>query len=250
MKNKIIPILILFVLFFCVFPVVESQAADVSGEVININLDQKVIFVDLGSDLLKVGDVMSVDGEDHPVYLEVLETSDAVSKLRISKNQKYYSNPSELDNVTIGMKLTRIASTVDNAHPVHDLLPAPLGGGSVAQTIPVAAPSLPSVDPAAFVKPDLAKESIQSIVDRMNTMVDGNVRLSNALQQCQSDLGESQKLVAGNDDLKKQIDELNAKYSDAVLDRDKYKKQAEDLLAKINELKTRLSHLDSIIGEH
>ena len=81
-------------------------------------------------------------------------------------------------------------------------------------------------------------------------MVDVNLKLSNTLSQCQADLGESQKMVAANEDLKKQINDLNAQYTAALLDRDKYKKQADDLLAKISSLKARLDHLDSIIGGH
>ena len=251
MENKVPKIFEFFILSLLFLFPRPVQAQGVSAEIININTDRKIIFIDLGRDALNVGDVMSVDGEDHPVYLEVLETSDAVSKLRISKNVKYYSNLSEFDNVAIGMHVTRVASTQVGQEPVLSNPPV-----ATAMTATAAAPVaggaavLPTVDTQAFVKPDLAHESIQSIVDRMNTMVDGNVKLSNALAQCQADLGESQKLVSGSDDLKKQLDELNSRYSDAILDRDKYKKQTEDLLAKISALKTRLDHLDALIGEH
>ena len=247
MNNKIKPILVFFIFVSCFLSSLPLQADNVSAEIININPDQKIIFVDLGRDVLSIGDVMSVDGEDHPIYLEVEETSDAVSKLRISKNDKYYSNVSEFDNVTIGMKVTRISAVGEQQH--SPAISSPTAAATLTPP-PVVSQNLPAIDAQAFVKPDLSKESIQSIVDRMNTMVDGNVKLSNALAQCQADLGDSQKLVASNEDLKKQIDGLNSKFSNAELERDKYKKQAEDLLARIGDLKARLDHLDSIIGEH
>lgn len=236
------------ILIYCFLSACPLHAEKVSAEIINIDQDQKIIFVDLGRDVLSVGDVMSVDGVDHPIYLEVEETSDAVSKLRTSKNEKFYSNPSELDNVTIGMKVTRVLTTQEQQLPASPQVPV----GAVPTTAPTQpiANNLPMVDAQAFVKPDLAKESIQSIVDRMNTMVDGNIKLSNALSQCQADLGDSQKLNAANADLKKQIDEAASQITAAESDRDKYKKQADDLLARISELKARLDHLDSIIGEH
>ena len=245
MNNKNCSIIGFLFLYFISIAALHAEA--VSAEIININHDQKIIFVDLGRDVLSIGDVMNVDGADHPIYLEVLETSDAVSKLRISKNEKYYSNVSEFDGVTVGMKVIRIFAAGDHGHQ-PSLVSA--GPAPVPVALPLPVKNMPAIDPQAFVKPDLSKESIQSIVDRMDKMVDVNLKLSNTLSQCQADLGESQKMVAANEDLKKQINDLNAQYTAALLDRDKYKKQADDLLAKISSLKARLDHLDSIIGGH
>jgi len=255
MINKKHPILIVCAFLFFLFFAPLLHAEDITAEIININQDQKIIFVDLGRDVLNIGDIMSVEGTDHPVYLEVLETSDAVSKLRISKKDKFHSKTSDLDSVTIGMKVTRVATEGVEPHPVAaDSSPASSGippQAALPHVAEAAAPNnLPFIDQQAFVKPDITKESFQSLDERMNKMVDSNIKLLDALSRCQSAQGEGQKLVAINDELKKQLDESNAKFVSVVIERDKYKKQAEDLEAKVNDLKGRFDRLDSVIEEH
>jgi hypothetical protein len=248
---------LIFVPFFFLFFLFQAavlSAEDITAEIININQDQKIVFVDLGRDVLSVGDIMSVEGVDHPVYLEVLETSDAVSKLRISKKEKFHSKTSDLDMVTIGMKVTRIASQGVEPHAApadSSGSPTPPVQASSQQGTQASVPNNVSfIDQQAFVKPDISKESFQSLDERMNKMVGSNIKLLDALSRCQSAQGESQKLVAINDELKKQLDESNSKFVSAVIERDKYKKQAEDLQTKVNDLKARFDRLDSVIEEH
>jgi len=237
------------IVFYFIFAV-PLQAMDVSSEIININQEQRIVFVDLGNDVLSVGDIMSVEGLEHPVYLEVIQVSDAVSKLRVSKVKKFFSNASELDSLTIGMKVTRILAIQEPRHSPAIEPPVVAVAAETAAPQAVSSNNLPGLDSQAFVKPDISKESIQSIVDRMNTMADANVKLSSALAQCQAAEGDSEKLCANNEDLKKQVEESNSRLVEVAQDRDKYKKQAVDLLAKINDLKSRLDRLGSLIGEH
>ena len=247
--------LTLFAFLFFLFYASFSPADDIYAEVINIDQNQKIVFIDLGRDVLAVGDVMSVNGADHPVYLEVLETSDAVSKLRISRKGKFHSKTSDIDNLTVGMKVTRVLSaSVEPPHAVapeaQETSPTP-SQALTPQPAPAVINNLPaSIDAQAFVKPDISKESFQSLDERLNKMVNSNIKLLDALSQCQAAGSSSQKLTAINEELKKQLDELNSKFIAMDIDRDKYKKQAEDLLGKLNELKGRLDRLDSVIGEH
>ena len=257
MTNKNNPILFLFAFLFFFFYVSLLPAEDISAEIINIDQNQKIVFIDIGRDVLAVGDVMSVNGADHPVYLEVLQVSDAVSKLRVSKKEKFHSKTSDLDSLTVGMKAVRVFSVGAQPHVVapeaqetSPITPVPPAGAPAHVPEAAAANTPPSIDAEAFVKPDISKESFQSLDARLNKMVDNNIKLLDALSQCQAAGGGAQKLTAVNEELKKQLDELNAKYVTMVLEKDKYKKQGEDLLGKLNELKGRLDRLDSVIGEH
>ena len=234
-------IILLVSVFISYLPIKGFPAEGVSSEIININVDQRVVFIDIGNDVLSAGDVLKVEGSDHPIYLEVVEATDTVSKLRASKNEKYYSDASEIDSLTIGMKVTRVLSTKEE----HATTQASVQSSD--QSTP-SATTIAALDPQVFVKPDITKESIQGIIDRMSKMADANVKLSSALAQCQAAEGESEKQNAGNIDLKKQLDDINAKLLAMTDERDKYKKQSEDLNLKLDSLKKHLDHLDSILG--
>ena len=229
----------------------DASAEEVVAEIININQDQKIVFIDVGRDALAVGDVMYVSGAGHPIYLDVVEVSDVVSKLGLTKNKKFRLPNDNLDDLAIGMKVTRIVSA-SNAPVAQATLPSVVSASDVASGVPssVSPIVMPVIDPQLLVKPDITKESIQSLNERIDKMVDINVKLFNALTQCQASQADFQRIIIANTDLKRQLDEANAKTAGAIMDSDKSKKQAEELTNKINALKQRLDHLNTLIQEN
>ncbi len=84
------------------------NAQEVTGEIINVNYKENVAFIDLGKDSLNKGDVLSIEVETKPVYLEAVEVNDAVSKIAASTNASYPFDAVLFKDVMVGGHVKRV----------------------------------------------------------------------------------------------------------------------------------------------
>ncbi|HBG60452.1 MAG: hypothetical protein A2Y03_04215 [Omnitrophica WOR_2 bacterium GWF2_38_59] len=109
-KIKFFPLLC--VLAFSFIPFNISYANDqVSGEIININYKYKVAFTDLSNLYLQNNDIVEIkkDG-NHITYLEVLESSGAISKLGPYKRKREFFTGEDFQKIKIGNEVTKVSS--------------------------------------------------------------------------------------------------------------------------------------------
>lgn len=230
---------------------IHAQAAEVSAEIININPTQKVFFVDVGKDVFSLGDIVIVNNIAEPVYLEVIETSAGISQLAFSSNAAFRSLTDSLENVSIGMSVTRVYVNPSTHNKGIDQLTITEQGliPQLQQMPSTVAVTVPTIAMQPVDKTDITKESIESLGIKMDKMAENNARLVNALAQCQAGQADVQKINTTNALLKKQVDESTVKFEVLIAERDKYKKMADERNTKILELKERLNHLNSTIQE-
>ena len=234
-------------------------AADIAGEIININPSQSIAFIDLGKDSIAVGDIFSVDTSSTSVYLEVIETASAVSKLGICQKENFKSSVIDFQSVSIGAAAKRVMTNKPATVRVtgNDIDPS-------ASPMPT---GIPNIDPQVLVKPNIANETIQSLDTRLDKMVESNVKLFNTLTELlnekkQRQVGEDQiradlqtaqaqiqTLNLASIDLKKQLAEANFQTANAVAENEKNKRSAQDAQARLQSLKTRLESLNKIIQD-
>ncbi|MBU0469827.1 MAG: hypothetical protein KKD07_04670 [Candidatus Omnitrophica bacterium] len=105
-------------LFTAVFLLIASKASyandQISGEIININYKYKIAFTDLSNLHLQNRDIVEItkDG-NHITYLEVLESSGAISKLVPYKRKREFFTGEDFQKVKIGNEVTKVSSADD-----------------------------------------------------------------------------------------------------------------------------------------
>lgn len=257
-------------------------AEDLTGEIINVNYRDKVAFIDMGTQSLNVGDIVKVDDNGWIIYLQALSVENGIIRLGCSQNPDYPCQSDQFKQVMVGVIATRVwtkplipkapapsltetvnypGAAFSSTNNPASALPAP------AIPLTTSVNKMPIIDPQAMVKPNLAQESIQSLDARLDKMVESNVKLFNALnemlnekktwevslqtlkQQYQDALAQNASLTKEGEQLKSIITQSKFDLASTVADREKYKKQAEELAEKVNALKLQLNRLTQIIEE-
>ena len=109
---KIFKNLLKYALIFSLFISGKEALAEEKGQLININQNYQIAFTDLGSRVLKQGDIVKVFiNTDDFVYLEVIESSAILSKLGVSRADGFQTNLNDFQRLTVGDTVS-LASTV------------------------------------------------------------------------------------------------------------------------------------------
>ncbi len=234
-------------------------AQDIAGEIINVNPSQSIAFIDLGKDSVSTGDVFAVEAPGGPIYLEIVETAPAVSKLSVCQKENFKSTVSDFQTVSIGASAKRVLTNKPEIARFTGT-----DANAPTNSMPV---GIPNIDPQVLVKPNIANETIQSLDTRLDKMVESNVKLFNTLtdllnEKKQWQAGEDriradlqaaqtqiQTLNLANVDLKKQLADANFQTANTVAENEKNKKSAEDAQSKLQSLKIRLDSLNKIIQD-
>lgn len=121
-KNLQRSVLIFCMLFFC-----GKLFAEENGQIININQNYQIAFTDLGSRVLKQGDIVKVFiNTDDFVYMQVIESSVILSKLGPSKVDGYQTNLSDFHRLAVGNVVSKVNTSQEAANnPVEAALPVP-----------------------------------------------------------------------------------------------------------------------------
>ena len=120
-----------------------------AGQIINVNQSYQIAFTDLGSAVLKQGDVVKVSlGNDEFVYMQVLEVSSILSKLGPVQSEDFKTNYKDLQRIAVG-------NAVSKAARVPEKSVGPIQEPVVAKTV---AP--PAVNDAEMAR--LQKELMES----------------------------------------------------------------------------------------
>ncbi|MBF0511388.1 MAG: hypothetical protein HQL13_03570, partial [Candidatus Omnitrophica bacterium] len=89
-------------------PIVCAQE---NGQIININQNNQVAFTDLDNRLLKRGDLVKIFvNDDEFVYMQVVESSNMLSKLGVSQNEDFKTNLSDLPHIVVGNKVVPVSA--------------------------------------------------------------------------------------------------------------------------------------------
>jgi hypothetical protein len=89
----------------------EPAFAKDNGQIININRNFQIAFTDLGSRVLKPGDLVKVYlSADEFVYLQVLESSVILSKLGASKVEGFQTNLTDFQRMAIGNAVSKVTA--------------------------------------------------------------------------------------------------------------------------------------------
>ncbi len=76
------------------------------GEVINIDTEQAIVFTDLNNFYLDPGDILAVYRDSRIMaYLRVIETTSAISKMKLIDNDIEYRTDAGIDDLKIGDKV-------------------------------------------------------------------------------------------------------------------------------------------------
>ena len=79
------------------------------GEIVNLTQQHQVAFTDLTSSQVAVGDIVEIfQGQEFLTYLEVVETSKAVSKLGYVQKSGLATSINGFNKISIGSKVVRL----------------------------------------------------------------------------------------------------------------------------------------------
>lgn len=109
MKKIILLIFFAFLLMqFSRIPPVSAKE-EVIGEIININYKYKIAFTDLNNYHLQPGDIVEIYKDNQFLtYLEVSESSSAISKLISLKDKGEYDTGVKFSDIRIGYKVLKV----------------------------------------------------------------------------------------------------------------------------------------------
>jgi len=111
MKKKLTKFLFFALLFLHIVPFKSIAKDEIPGEIININYKYKIAFTDLGNSHLHPGDILKVRKGNAVIgYLEVSESSTAISRLIPIKNHKEYNTEVIFNKITIGDTVIKITA--------------------------------------------------------------------------------------------------------------------------------------------
>ncbi len=101
---------LILAIFLSISPTIVFSASDISGEIINVNRKYKIAFTDLSNQYLKSGDIVEVRNRGEFVtYLEVSESSGAISKLVAVRVKGKYETKISFKRIKVGNSLRKIA---------------------------------------------------------------------------------------------------------------------------------------------
>jgi hypothetical protein len=102
--------LFFFLLFFVVCFPFRVCAKSVNAEIINLNHDYHVAFVDLGEGQIHPGDWVVVAVDEQSLFMEVDEVTSVLSRLIPSKEEPYVTDMNLFSQMSIGNPISRILS--------------------------------------------------------------------------------------------------------------------------------------------
>ena len=101
---------------FLTLPVIADSK--VSGKIVNINTELKVAFTDLVPQQVLAGDVVEIyQADTFLTYLEVLETTETVSKLGFVKKSGLATSLDGFNKIAVGCRVVRLP---ESALPSYD----------------------------------------------------------------------------------------------------------------------------------
>jgi hypothetical protein len=153
------------------------------GQVINVNQSYQIAFVDLGSGILKQGDVVKVlvGGSDDFIYMQVLESSSILSKLGPVQSDNFKTSLKDISRIAVGNPVVKVNPALEEKAAAQPFtVPATVS----VQPTPVA----PAVNTAAAtaeierLKKELADSKAQigqlkARLENMNRILNQNSRM-------------------------------------------------------------------------
>lgn len=116
-KHSILTLLAYLPLAMILFITIRFgiAAEQLSGEIININYEYQIAFTDLSNTHLYNNDIVEIthNGE-HITYLEVLESSEVITKLVPYKKKREFFTGKDFDKINIGNKVFKVSSADSN----------------------------------------------------------------------------------------------------------------------------------------
>jgi hypothetical protein len=102
-----------------------GKADAVRGEIININHEYQVAFIDIGQDRVKEGDIMVVDaGNDVNIFLEVDDATAVLARLVPSKQPGFMIREDDFRKIMIGNPVTLAVGNAPGGPPDGQRAPA------------------------------------------------------------------------------------------------------------------------------
>lgn len=194
----------------------SSALAAPSGQIINVNQDYQIAFTDLGSSVLRQGDVVKVFlTADDFIYMQVVESSSILSKLGPVQLEQYKTSYRDLNRLAVGNSVKKIDPAVEKTAP-----PAP--------AVKAAA--------AAPVTPVQAQPAPPAVVDNSQELQ----RLSKDLESAKAEIV---RLQESNQSLKAQVNDLTVKGQVQPSE------DVKQLKATLAQLKMRLENMNRMVSE-
>ena len=201
----------LLILFFFITAFHLPLCADDTGQVINVNQNYQIVFTDLGSHVLKRGDIVKVffNGDDF-IYMQVLESSAILSKLGPVQSDSYKTNFKDLQRLSVGNTVAKVSEA-----------------------------------PKASNNPGNAGE-VKSTVDAASHETEIQ-RLEKELNEARMEI---KRLEEANDVFKSQINSLSLKAQAGNNEEGIHQEKSENLKEVFSQLKTRLEHMNQLINQN
>ena len=227
------------VVFFALFLVVFSFSSisfsysddPVQGEIINVNYTHQVAFTDLNNQHLNVGDIVKVYKNKNFVgYLQVVGTSDAVSKLAYVRIVEDESVSQDFNKVSVGSIVVKV----------------PPKRFSEAQ------PQSPMVNEnkAAMVEFKELSQDYFQLSKQLTQMIDEKTTLTSRLEEDKAELQRTNQaledLKSKNEALEKKLNELLFESQSIYQEKDKYYQEAEFLKKQLFEVKGKLNYISEL----
>lgn len=104
-----------------------GKAEAVRGEIININHEYRVAFMDIGRDRIQEGDLVVVSvGNDRNIFLEADDVTAVLARLVPSKQPGFAIGPDEFREIMIGNPVELVARKDAGQSPDEEQAPHPL----------------------------------------------------------------------------------------------------------------------------
>lgn len=220
----------------------------VAGEIININHQYKIAFTDISSDYLRKGDLVEIYADQNFVsYLEVAETSSAISKL-IPPTQPGKSKGIDFSKIAVGNKVVKILpsdiSVVSDVPDVSDVSPP-----SAATSWPV-----PTTVSHAISGPEV--KSLSENYAKLSDTITGVMKEKDSLQneyhrsrqELEIALRKVKDLEAQNAAFVKEIEQLRKEVDKRR--GDKSKERIKELQDTIVALKSKLRRMAELMDKN
>jgi hypothetical protein len=190
----------------------------VVGEVINVSIEHKVVFADVGNNDIKVSEILkvAVDG-GKSVYLEVTEASSVLTKLTVPTKIKVPRDNADFNLIKIGDKLLKLDE-----------------------------------NPAAAASPNSSSANLED--KPADNLLQDNIRLSNRVEKLntenQSLKDKQTQMEKEMTDLKVKLDTINQGAVSLSSDGDIISQQeTRELKAKMQVIKQKLERMKGLIQD-
>ena len=199
------------VLFFQLMVAAQPLFAATTGQIINVNQSYQIAFTDIGSPMLKPGEVVKVFvSSDEFVYMQVLESSPILSKLGPVQSENYKTNYKDLLRVAVSNPVVKVGSAAEEKTSAMAKPPA-VDASAAAAVVNTPAPA---VDTAEIV------------------------RLEGELKDAKQEIG---RLTDANKALQAQVNDLSAQAAQA--------KQNAMTSPVLSQVKERLENMNRIMNQ-